>query len=169
MAPLDRALLEWNLQPQPGRRSWHGGPTPVGALRGVTAEQARWAPTPSRKSIWQLTLHVAYWKYAVRRHLKEEPIARFPRKPANWPSVAPTADAAAWARDVALLKDEHLRLLEALRRVRRWPLDRIPPEGRRWTYGELLLGIAAHDAYHTGQIQLLKRLWQERARLGRRA
>ena len=169
MARLDRELLEWNLQPQSGRRSWHGGPTPVGALRGVTAEQARWVPTPSRKSIWQLTLHVAYWKYAVRRHLEEGSIARFPRKPANWPSVAPGADAAAWAWDVALLKDEHQRLLEALRRVRRWPLDRIPPEGRRWTYGELLLGIAVHDAYHTGQIQLLKRLWQERARLGRRA
>ena len=39
--------------------------------------------------------------------------------------------------------------------------------GKRWTYGELALGIAAHDAYHTGQIQLLKRLWQERALLGR--
>jgi hypothetical protein len=30
-----------------------------------------------------------------------------------------------------------------------------------------VLGIAAHDAYHTGQIQLLKRLWEERALLGR--
>src|SRR6266540_296728 len=132
MARLNRDLLEWNLQPQAGRRSWHGGPTPVGALRGVSAEQARWAPTPKRKSIWQLTLDVAEWE-----------------------------------RDVALLKAEHQRLVQALRRVRDWPLDQIPPGGRRWTYGELLLGIAAHDAYHTGQIQLLKRLWQERASLGR--
>ncbi len=45
-------------------------------------------------------------------------------------------------------------------------LDRIPPQGRRWTYGQLLLGIAAHDAYHTGQIQLMKRLWEERKALG---
>jgi uncharacterized damage-inducible protein DinB len=29
---------------------------------------------------------------------------------------------------------------------------------RKWTYGELIIGVAAHDAYHTGQIQLLKRL-----------
>src|SRR6266536_2305397 len=86
MAGLSRELLEWNLQPQTGRRSWHGGPTPVGALRGVTVEQARWAPTPKRKSIWQLALHIAYWKYAVRRHLEAGPIPRFPRKPANWPS-----------------------------------------------------------------------------------
>jgi uncharacterized damage-inducible protein DinB len=162
MTRVDRDLLEWNLQPQIGRRSWHGGPTPLGALRGVTAEQARWAPTRKRKSIWQLTLHIAYWKYAVRRHLDDGGLPRFPRKPANWPAVAPAADTAAWAADVALLKAEHRQLLEALRRVRQWPLDRVPQKGRRWTYGELLLGIAAHDAYHTGQIQLLKRLWQER-------
>jgi uncharacterized damage-inducible protein DinB len=168
MARVSRDLLEWNLQPQTGRRNWHGGPTPVGALRGVTAEQARWTPTSKRKSIWQLALHIAYWKYAVRRHLETGPVPRFPRKPANWPSVAPEADAAAWDRDVALLKAEHQRLVDAVRRVQ-WPLDRVPPEGRRWTYGELLLGIAAHDAYHTGQIQLLKRLWQERALLGRRS
>jgi hypothetical protein len=46
-------------------------------------------------------------------------------------------------------------------------LGAIPAMGKRWTYGELALGIAAHDAYHTGQIQLLKRLWEERALLGR--
>jgi hypothetical protein len=133
MARLSRELLEWNLQPQTGRRSWHGGPTPVGALRGVTSEQARWAPTPKRKSIWQLALHIAYWKYAVRRLLEDGPVARFPRKPANWPSVAPAPDAAAWERDVALLKAEHQRLLDVVRRVRDWPLDRIPREGRKWT------------------------------------
>ena len=37
-----------------------------------------------------------------------------------------------------------------------------PPASKRWTYGELIVGIAMHDAYHTGQIQLVKRLWQER-------
>jgi hypothetical protein len=41
-------------------------------------------------------------------------------------------------------------------------LTRRPPTSRRWTYGQLMVGIAMHDAYHTGQIQLLKRLWQER-------
>jgi hypothetical protein len=34
----------------------------------------------------------------------------------------------------------------------------------RWTYGETIVGIAAHEVYHTGQIQLLKRLWTGRAR-----
>jgi hypothetical protein len=33
---------------------------------------------------------------------------------------------------------------------------------RKWTFGELIAGIALHDAWHTGQIQLLKRLYQVR-------
>jgi hypothetical protein len=27
-----------------------------------------------------------------------------------------------------------------------------------WTYAEEIHGVAAHDLYHTGQIQLIKRL-----------
>ncbi len=29
---------------------------------------------------------------------------------------------------------------------------------RRWTYAETIHGVAMHDLYHAGQIQLLKRL-----------
>lgn len=160
-------LLLWNLQPPPGRKSWHGGPSPVGALRGVTAAQAAWRPTPRRKSIWELALHIAYWKYTVRRHLETGDRPRFPRTPADFPDQPEPADDRAWTRDVALVRAEHGRLVEAVRTLASGRLAEIPPEGRRWTYGELVLGIAAHDAYHTGQIQLLKRLWQERSLLGR--
>jgi len=167
MATPQMDLLVWNLQPPPGRRNWHGGPSPVGALRGVSAEQAAWRPTARRKSVWELVLHIAYWKYTVRRHLAGGPQPRFPRSPANFPRLPDPADEAAWARDVALLRHEHDRLVEAVRRLDPRRLAAIPPGGRKWTYGELVLGVAAHDAYHTGQIQLLKRLWQERVLLGR--
>lgn len=160
-------LLQWNLQPTAGRRSWHGGPTPLGALRGVTAAQAAWRPTPRRKSIWELTLHIAYWKYTVRRHLEDGGGPRFPRSPANFPRQPDPADERAWAGDLALLRSEHQRLIAAVSGLSPDRLGAVPPAGRRWTYGELVLGIAAHDAYHTGQVQLLKRLWQERAGLGR--
>jgi uncharacterized damage-inducible protein DinB len=161
-------LLAWNLQPPPGRKNWHGGPSPLGALRGVTAAQAAWRATPRRKSIWELALHIAYWKYTVRRHLETGERPRFPRTPANFPDQPQSADDAAWARDVALLRAEHEGLVASLRTLDSARLDDIPPGGRRWTYGELVLGIATHDAYHTGQIQLLKRLWQERNLLGPR-
>ena len=84
------------LDPPAGARLWYGGATPIGSLRGVGHVQAAWKPGVDRHSIWELALHIAYWKYAVRRRL------------------------------------------EAL---------------------DLLFGVATHDVYHTGQIQLMKRLY----------
>jgi uncharacterized damage-inducible protein DinB len=160
-------LLAWNLQPAPGQRNWHGGPSPVTALRGVDAEQAAWQPGPRRKSIWALALHIAYWKYTVLRHLDGASMPRFPRSPSNWPTPPSTADPAAWSSDVGLLKEQHDLLVAAVARLSGTALDRVPPASRRWTYGQLVLGVAAHDAYHTGQIQLMKKLWQERKALFR--
>jgi len=156
--PITQLLLE-NVQPRAGRGGWHGGPSAVGALRGVSAVQAAWAPAAGRKCIWELTLHIAYWKYAVRRRLEGGKEARFPRTPANWPHLpAPKTDRA-WLDDIALLGTEHDRLLAVIAEV---PMRRYGVAlrgGKRWTVGEMIVGIAQHDAYHTGQIQMLKRLW----------
>jgi uncharacterized damage-inducible protein DinB len=162
MAAAAITLLAEAIQPRSGRRAWHGGPTPVSALRGVTAEQAAWRPGPKRKSIWGLALHIAYWNYAVRRLLDGSARGEFPRAPSNWPAPPDRPDPRAWASDVALLRTEHGRLVEAALRVHPGRLGRRPPGSKEWTYGELLAGIAIHDAYHTGQIQLVKRLWLER-------
>ena len=167
MATVGMELLLWNLQPRGERRHWHGGPTPLGALRGVSADEAAWRPTPRRKSIWELALHIAYWNHRVRRRLEGGAGPRFPRSPANFPALPVPADHRAWRRDVALLKAEHERLVEVVRALPESRLSERPAGGRRWTFGELVLGVAAHDIYHTGQIQSLKRLWQERALLGR--
>ena len=162
MAAAAITLLAEAIQPRSGRRGWHGGPTPPGALRGVTAEQAAWRPGPGRKSIWGLALHIAYWDYAVRRLLDGSARGEFPRAPSNWPAPPERPDQRAWAADVALLRAEHDRLVEAALRVDPERLGRRPPGSKQWTYGELLTGIAMHDAYHTGQIQLVKRLWLKR-------
>lgn len=151
-------LFAQTIGPVSGR-AWHGGVTPGGALRGVNAAQARWVPAPRRHSIWALTLHIAYWNYAVRRHLERQEIPRFPRSPANWPAAPAVADEAAWRADRALLMEQQRRFVEAVSRFDPAKLYRRPPGGKKWTYGDLILGILAHDAYHTGQIQLLKRLW----------
>jgi uncharacterized damage-inducible protein DinB len=134
----------------------------------VTAEEANWRPGPRRKSIWDLTLHIAYWKYAVRRRLEHRTAsdrsARFDRVPSNWPKPPQSADAQAWTADVALLRSEHEKLLKAIASVRPPQLMRKSGGKGEWTYAELILGIAQHDAYHIGQIQMLKRLWAERKR-----
>src|SRR5688500_20256387 len=101
-----RLLLE-NVQPRRGRGGWHGGPTPVGSLRGVSAEQAAWIPAPGRKSIWALALHIACRNYAVRRRLEGGASARLPRSPANSPQAPAKAPAKRCADDAAQRQTEH--------------------------------------------------------------
>jgi uncharacterized damage-inducible protein DinB len=151
-------LLLEGFSPTRTPRAWHGGPTPLGAVRGVPARLAAWRPARGRKTIWELTLHIAYWNYAVRRAITGEPRSTFPRSPSNWPAQPSRPTEAAWRADVALLKEEHRRLTAAWRKVRASSLERVPLDGRKWRTGDLLLGVALHDAYHAGQIQLLKRL-----------
>lgn len=161
--PSLSSLLAENIQPARGRWGWHGGPTPPGAVRGVSAKEAAWRAGPARKSIWDLALHIAYWNYAVRRRLDPSSEKGFPRSRSNWPPPPRTADEKIWRADVALLRAEHDRLVAVVRAIPPGRYHDPVGESRRWTVGELILGIAQHDAYHTGQIQLLKRLQRSRA------
>jgi len=138
------------------RKGWHGT-TLRGALRGVTPAQALWRPGPDRHNVWELTIHAAYWKYAVRRRLAGEAAGSFGRKPSNWPDIPDPPDLKAWRKDIALLETEHGKLRQVVAGLSAADLERRSPKGV-WTYAEEIHGVAAHDLYHTGQIQLIKRL-----------
>ncbi|MEA2722522.1 MAG: hypothetical protein QOH59_293 [Gemmatimonadales bacterium] len=138
------------------RKGWHGT-TLRGSLRGVTPVEALWRPATGRHNIWELTVHAAYWKYAVRRRLAGDASGSFARKPNNWPEVPSTPDAGAWKRDIILVEGEHRLLREVVRAMPPARLDERSPKGV-WTKAEEIHGVAAHDLYHTGQIQLIKRL-----------
>jgi hypothetical protein len=58
---------------------------------------------------------------------------------------------------VALLEREHRKLREVIGGLRPAQLDLRSPRGV-WTNAQEIHGVAAHDLYHTGQIQLIKRL-----------
>jgi len=138
------------------RRAWHGTNL-RGSIRGLTVAEALWRPHPRRHNIWEIVLHTAYWKYSVRRHLTGEPPGSFPRDGSDWPRLPEPANAAAWKRDVALLRDQHLCLRAA---VAACPAVRLAtfPKGLKWRVEQYIYGAASHDLYHAGQIQLLKRL-----------
>lgn len=139
------------------KKAWHG-PNLRGAVRGVSSDEAAWRSSPDRHNVWEITLHAAYWKYAVRRRLVGEKRGSFGRKGSNWferPSGAPSRSA--WRGDVALLIAEHRELRRVVAGLADERLRRKAP-GSRYTNLALIRGIAAHDLYHAGQIQLLKRL-----------
>ena len=143
--------------------AWHGT-TLRGSIRGVTAARASWRPLPKRHNIWELTVHAAYWKYAVRQRITGEKRGRFVYRGSNWFARPSSRDERAWKADVKLLVDEHRRLREVVATLDPRTLTQQVP-GKRQSLAYMIRGIAAHDLYHAGQIQLLKRL-QEKGRFG---
>lgn len=137
------------------RKSWHGTNL-RGSLRGLDARQAAWRPGPRRHNTWEIVVHAAYWKYAVRRRLTGEKRGSFALPGSNWfPRPGTGGGEPAWRADVALLVDEHRRLRAVVEALDERSLS---------TNARLIRGIAAHDLYHAGQIQLLKRLGKPRER-----
>jgi hypothetical protein len=138
------------------RVSWHG-PNLRGSLRGLDAKAAAWRPGRRRHNAWEVAVHAAYWKHAAWRRLTGAKRGTFPRAGSNWfPSPTPPSSAA-WRKDLELLAACHRRLRAAVAGLTDARLDRRPAGGRD-TAARLVRGIAAHDLYHAGQIQLLKRM-----------
>lgn len=137
-------------------RSWHGTNL-RGSIRGLPLKQAAWRPAPGRHNIWELVVHAAYWKYAVSRRFTGEARGSFPLKGSNWFARPQALTEKEWRTDVQLLDQMHRLLRECVQNLSPSELTRTP-KGTRVSNELILTGIAAHDLYHAGQIQLLKKL-----------
>ena len=155
----EKEVLLRHLSEAFDQKSWHGTNL-LGSIRRVRLEEASWRPSPARHNIWENIVHAAYWKYAVYRRLTQQPRGSFPLEGSNW-FVRPLDQTDSALRgDVALLKEFHAKLLEAVRDFDQRLLNE-RPKGSKFTHQSLILGAGAHDLYHAGQIQLLKRLQQK--------
>jgi hypothetical protein len=141
------------------RRSWHGTNL-NGSIRGLGTEEAAWRPRPTRHNIWELIGHTAYWKYAATRRITGATRRSFPLKGSDWFRRPQLGTKLELAGDMALLRACHRELVEAVRAI---PAHRLAKrQGRtRYTCAEVIRGIIAHDLYHAGQIQLLKRMYRD--------
>ena len=142
------------------KQAWHG-PNLKGSIRGVSVREAVWRPGTDRHSIRDLVRHAAYWKYANRRRLTGEKRGSFPLDGSNWFTNSDAPTEKAWRADVALLEEQHRRLREVVAKLSPKALQK-KSAGSRHRIDTLVYGIAAHDVYHAGQIQLLKRLFRDR-------
>ena len=142
-----------------GKRAWHGTNL-RSSLRGLTAEEASWRPGTTRHNIWEIVVHAAYWKDIVRRRLLGEKKGSFPLKGSNWIKRPMVLRENAWREDVHLLDEMHAALRDAVAQLRPTDLSQ-KKTGNRFSTASIISGIACHDVYHTGQIQLLKRLMKQ--------
>jgi hypothetical protein len=148
-AKLVLALLDEGYE----KKTWHG-PNLKQSIKGVTAKQATWRPGRRRHNIWEVTLHAAYWKYAVRRRIEGGKRGSFALKGSNFftrPEAGKLSEAA-WSADRKLLEQAHRALRKAVAKVLR------TPRGAKVVHQ--IYGVAFHDIYHAGQIRLLRRLME---------
>jgi hypothetical protein len=138
------------------RAAWHG-PNLRGSIRGLTTREAAWRIKPGRHNIWEIVVHAAYWKYVVRRRLLGERRGSFSLPGSNWFHRPIDRSEKAWRLDVALLEREHRLLRDVVSSLKPQNLDR-PARGSKTVARRLIAGIAFHDVYHAGQIQLIKNL-----------
>jgi hypothetical protein len=139
-------------------KSWHGTNL-RGSIRGLNIETAKWRPAADRHNIWEIVVHAAYWKYVVKRRITGEKRGSFPLKGSNFfeRPIARIDDAVQWRSDLQLLAVMHRELRLAVESLAPTDLPKAGHGGSE-TILNLVLGVAAHDLYHAGQIQLLKRL-----------
>ena len=130
------------------------------SLKRVSPAMAAWRPEYAKRSIADLVVHCAYWKYSLRRRLSGAKRGSFAFKGSNWFSTPARITQQQWSDYLSLLEDEHEQLCEAIRSATRsLSKSTARPDGR-WTLVQRIYWQAIHDGYHTGQINLLKAMYR---------
>jgi uncharacterized damage-inducible protein DinB len=120
-------------------------------LHGIDASRAAQA-NGNTNSIWQLVAHLTYWRSRVVNRLTGSD------NPPPFPDflLPETLSEANWKQALLDFEAAYHTLRSAISHIKEENLDKPSPrEGQ--TYYELILGCLQHDAYHMGQIMLLKK------------
>lgn len=133
--------------------AWHG-PAVMELLAGVDGALAQWRPGPATHSIAEIVGHLRYWMEDARGQILGMPKA--PGQPgADW-GPADLGSETAWRALCSALEDAHCGLRNAVLQLDEGGLDQARP-GSDTTIRGLLLGTLQHNAYHAGQIALLRK------------
>ena len=132
--------------------AWHG-PSLAELTAGLSAEAAAAHTLPRLHSIWEIVAHLDAWHDVVRRRLGGEPYD--PDSAGDWPRV-PDASETAWRELLRKERDNRVALSAAIVEAGDAALVR-PVPGKEYNGYTMLHGAIQHDAYHIGQIALLRR------------
>jgi uncharacterized damage-inducible protein DinB len=150
MSPALEALLA-QLRASHDGEPWYGSPR-MQFLRGLSPDRAAAHPITGAHSIWELVLHATAWTREVQRRL----MGNAPGEPreGDWTQPGDTSGAA-WHAALVSLDDAHDAVVRHVATLSDEDLAR--PVGNGVTVGEMLVGLAQHDAYHSGQLAILRR------------
>jgi uncharacterized damage-inducible protein DinB len=132
------------------------------ALMNVNHEQAQWKPIGrASNTIWELVNHLLYYK---ERFLTRLDGTEFSGTAENNDETFLAADeltAADWKQAVGRLATVHAEIKKRLTALADNDFDKLLPDA---PIGGQVLSLVTHDAYHTGQIVLIRKLqasWPE--------
>ncbi len=139
--------------------AWHGASVKA-SLKGVDHEEAQLRAGPGRAAIWEIALHLAYSRHRVMGRLTKAAggkSSRFPRslRTSWWPALPGRLTETAWRGDLDLLDEYQALLLETIHSTPATVLAR-RRAGTPHTLGGEVLGVVHHDAYHAGQVRLIR-------------
>ncbi len=109
-------------------------------LEGLTAEQAAWRPQPGRHSIWEIALHLIFWRDFMVRRAHNETVSAEERDRRNHESPADVSEEA-WNAVRERFRASQQEVHNAIG---------IADET------ENFLHLTFHDNYHVGQIAYLR-------------
>jgi uncharacterized damage-inducible protein DinB len=122
------------------------------AIEGITSEEASWRPPGGGNTIWQTLNHLNFYNARILERLKGR--APAPLSVTNTETFGEPGDpndAAGWQETVRRARQIAEDIREALNGITEAELDN---DG----LGEALTAWVMHDAYHTGQIVLLRKM-----------
>jgi uncharacterized damage-inducible protein DinB len=142
---------------------WHGSSIKT-VLAGLDADTAARRPLPHAHTIWELVLHMTSWTREVASRVGGADA----KDPVDWPEPNLAGAGAAWEaakRDLAAAHAELEAKVAGLgpEDLLRWVGDQRDPRlGTGLPVGTVIRGLLQHDAYHQGQIAILRRAVEQR-------
>ncbi len=124
-------------------------------LHGVNANTATKTIWQGGNSCWHLTAHLIYWRTAVVNRLTGSSNPP-PFKDFLLPEVLNEEN---WRQTLHDFEAAYHALRTALHNIKDDQLDK-PTVNENQTYYQLITGCLQHDAYHLGQMMLLKKAFQ---------
>lgn len=143
---------------------WHGSSIRT-VLEGVGADTAASRPLPHAHTIWELVLHMTSWTREVASRVGGADA----KDPVDWPEPNVRGGNAAWESAKRDLGAAHAELEAKIAGLKpadllRWVGDQRDPKlGSGLPVGTVIRGLMQHDAYHQGQIMILRRAAENRA------
>lgn len=123
-------------------------------IQDITVEMALFSAYKEGNTIWQLVSHISYWRELVMERITSK--KRSPEDPQNGFSLPPVVDKKNWQLTIARFNEVYSRLLHTIRNLDNHQLPEIIPGKGSLYYN--ISGCLQHDAFHLGQIVMLKQL-----------